>query len=247
MRYHVEVLLAGYPGRSPEYGPLGWVTITLLKAPGQCILIEPGWNGIRPRLLRELAERQVSPADITAVLITHAHWDHMENWPLFPNAEIVLSRAEMAWALEQAVGTWHIPELHVRTLARDPRLHLVNPNEELWSGIRAHDTPGHTPGHLVYEVEGEEGTFLFTGDAAKTRAELISGEPATFMDEALARKSLKKILAISAHDPHITIVPGHDSPVIWQGGTWSWLMPRHASVEAWLGRNPAELTRRGLP
>ena len=34
--------------------------------------------------------------------------------------------------------------------------------------------PGHTPGHLIFMLQGNDVTGLFSGDAAKNRAELLS-------------------------------------------------------------------------
>jgi glyoxylase-like metal-dependent hydrolase (beta-lactamase superfamily II) len=39
---------------------------------------------------------------------------------------------------------------------------MVKPGDDIVSGIRVLDTPGHTPGHLSFEVEGGEGLIIAT-------------------------------------------------------------------------------------
>jgi len=62
----------------------------------------------------------------------------------------------------------------------DPNVHCseaVGENEcrqECMPGLKAHAEPGHTPGHLVFVIEGKERDAIFTGDAGENRAELLS-------------------------------------------------------------------------
>ncbi len=41
---------------------------------------------------------------------------------------------------------------------------FFNPNDEVIAGVRAVATYGHTPGHMSFEVGGEDGVFII-GDA----------------------------------------------------------------------------------
>ena len=63
-------------------------------------------------------------ADVTDLLITHLHHDHMINWPMFPDATIHAPRAEMDWALALPDGHESVAETSVRALAACPRLKL---------------------------------------------------------------------------------------------------------------------------
>jgi glyoxylase-like metal-dependent hydrolase (beta-lactamase superfamily II) len=73
----VDVLVQGYPGKSPEQGGLGWSTIALARGPGGRIaLLDTGRVGVRKELLARLKAAGVTPAEVTDVLITHLHYDH---------------------------------------------------------------------------------------------------------------------------------------------------------------------------
>lgn len=83
---------------------------------------------------------------------------------------------------------------------------------ELLPGIVAIGTPGHTPGHMAYRVAGEGNRYLFTGDAAKNRAELLSGTVADSMDMPASKESVARLLEAARERAGDVVVCGHDSP-----------------------------------
>ena len=58
----------------------GWSTIALIRAGNRAALIDVGGFGIRKPLIQRLGARNLAPADVTDVLLTHAHHDHAVNW-----------------------------------------------------------------------------------------------------------------------------------------------------------------------
>ena len=52
-----------------------------------------------------------------------------------------------------------------------PTLHTAVEGEEVFPDITAYLAPGHTPGHLIFVLRTAERDVIFTGDAAKNRAE----------------------------------------------------------------------------
>jgi N-acyl homoserine lactone hydrolase len=115
--YQVDVLIQGFPGKAVCHGGLGWSTSTLLRAPGRAVLVDVGAFGVRRELARQLGARNVEPAAITDVVLTHAHYDHSVNFTLFPNATVWIGKDELEWASRQAPGFNPLPELYVRELA----------------------------------------------------------------------------------------------------------------------------------
>ena len=172
--YDVDILVQGFPGKSVCHGGLGWSTIALLRGRGRIALVDTGPFGMRGILQERLKARGLGPADITDVLLTHSHFDHSVNWTLFRNARIVIGAAELAWSLKQPWGETYVPELYMRELARWPTLVRANDGDEVMPGITAHLATGHTPGCLVFVAHDKERDIVFTGDAAKNRAELVS-------------------------------------------------------------------------
>ena len=52
------------------------------------ILIDTSSKNCEQELLNDLKEISISPKDITKIILTHSHYDHIENLNLFPNAKV---------------------------------------------------------------------------------------------------------------------------------------------------------------
>jgi N-acyl homoserine lactone hydrolase len=233
--YRLDVLIVGYPGRTTCHGGLGWSTVALLSNRDRRIVVDVSSFGARPQLEAQLRAAGFGPNDITDVLLTHSHWDHVVNWTLFPNAQVVISDAELAWAAKQAPGEGNVPELYVRALADSPRVRRVHDGEEVAPGIVAHAATGHTPGHLVYVATGTEHDIIFTGDSAKNRAELLSRTVDMTVDSASSVRTIEKIWGLWKKRPGNVLVPGHDVMMGLRDGQPSYLAERQAGIRAWLG------------
>ena len=175
--YDLDIVVQGFPGKSVCHGGLGWSSVVLLRAHGRIVLIDTGGFSMRTMLIKRLAERGLKPADITDLLLTHSHHDHSVNWTMFPKARIVIGADELAWSLKEPWGETPVPELYMRELNTWPTLHAAKVGEEVFPGITAHLAPGHTPGCLVFVLHADERDVIFAGDAAKNRAEMVSGRP----------------------------------------------------------------------
>jgi N-acyl homoserine lactone hydrolase len=123
--YHIDIVVQGFPGRSISHGGLGWSTVALLRGHGRVALIDTGSFGMRSLLIERLAQRGFAPTDVTDLLLTHSHYDHVVNWPLFGHARIVISAQELAWALAQPPGETLVPELYLRALKDWPSLRTI--------------------------------------------------------------------------------------------------------------------------
>lgn len=240
--YAVEIVVQGYPGKTVCHGGLGWSTIALIRGQGRVALVDTGGFGIRKLLIERLAQRGLNPGDVSDLLLTHAHYDHMVNWTLFSGARIVIGADEMTWALDEPWGETPVPELYVRELERWPTLHAVHDGEELWPGLTAHRAPGHTPGHLIYRLTGSTRDILFTGDAAKNRAELLCGRADMTYDPKVSAASLARIWELWRQKPGTILVPGHDIPMVQKDGRPEYLGKREATIRAWFGDDLEQTT-----
>jgi glyoxylase-like metal-dependent hydrolase (beta-lactamase superfamily II) len=234
--YKIDVLVQGFPGRSVFHGTLGWSTTTLLRGAGRRILVDVGAFGARHLLARQLAELQVGADEITDVVLTHAHYDHAVNFTLFPNATVWIGAEELAWAAAQPPGFDPLPELYVRELATSSRTRRIADGERFLPGFQAIAAPGHTPGHLLFYVEGEERPLLFTGDAAKNRAELLSMSVADTYDATLSRETLSLIWKTWTRQPGTLLIPGHDLCMrLDENRQPQYVGERRAAINTWLG------------
>lgn len=237
----VDVLVQGFPGKAVCHGGLGWSTISLIRGPGRVMLLDVGAFGVRRTLQEQLARMGVAPDDVTDVVLTHAHYDHAVNFMLFPRATVWIGAAELQWAAAQPPGFNPLPELYVRELQASPRVRRVQPGERFLPGLQAIAAPGHTPGHLVFLLEDARAPVLFTGDAAKNRAELLGMRVDASLDHAASGATLQAIWDLWRAVPGTIVVPGHDlSMVLDPAGKPQYTAERRAQIAAWFGETLAE-------
>ncbi len=233
--YNLDILVQGYPGKSVCHGSLGWSTIALLRGEGRVALVDVGSFGQRKMLQQQLKAHGLTPADVTDVILTHSHHDHAINWVMFPKARIHIGGGELDWSVEEPWGTTPVPELYVRELAGSQQLVRIAPGAHVLPGMVAHDAPGHTPGHLIYVIAGAERDVIFTGDAAKNRAELLTREADMTYDPAVTRNSIEVIWRLWKQKAGTVLLPGHDLPMVLVNGEPKYMGERKAAISAWYG------------
>ena len=239
---HVDILVHGFPGKSVCHGSLGFSTIVLIRTGSRTALIDVGSFGQRKLIIESLAARNLTPADITDVLLTHSHYDHALNWVMFPHARVVIGGGELDWSLEQPWGESPVPELYVRELDSSPQLSRVSDGDTVFPGITAHDTPGHTPGSMVYVLHGAGRDMVFSGDACKNRAELLSRAVDMTFNADDSRNSIESIWRFWSAKPDSVLVPGHDLPMVLRDGEPAYLGEREAAIRAWYGEDLNQTT-----
>jgi glyoxylase-like metal-dependent hydrolase (beta-lactamase superfamily II) len=154
---------------------------------------------------------------------------------MFPNARIVIGAHELEWSLTVPWGETPVPELYMRELKIYPKLHTAVEGEEVFPGITAHLAPGHTPGCLVYVLHAPERDVIFAGDAAKNRAEMMSGTTDMTYDAGVSKASIESIWTLWRKRPGNILVPGHDMPMTQENGVTKYIGKREAAIVAWYG------------
>jgi glyoxylase-like metal-dependent hydrolase (beta-lactamase superfamily II) len=246
--YKIDVLIQGFPGKSVCHGGLGWSTVAVLRGEGRTILMDTGSFGMRRHLGEQLKKHGVVPGDVTDVVLSHAHYDHSVNFTLFPNARVYIGAIELDWAQKQPPGFNPLPELYVRELVNYPKLTLLEDGQQdFLPGMSAHITPGHTPGSLVYSLKNGPTNVVFTGDAAKNRAELLSMSADMTYDAAISLKSFETIWGLWREVPGSLLIPGHDlSMLIGKDGRPEYVGKRGAAILGWFGESIEETTEINL-
>jgi glyoxylase-like metal-dependent hydrolase (beta-lactamase superfamily II) len=240
--YAIDILFQGYPGKSAHNGGLGWSTVVLLQGHGRVVIIDTGGPGIRVPLQRKLQAKQLSFQDITDVLLSHSHWDHIINYPLFSNAQLYIGKEDLEWANSGDQSVYAVPELYTRQLAREPRLSYLVPGQQVLPNIHVVFGPGHTPGHLIFLLRGQDRDVIFAQDAAKSKAELVSLSTDLTVDPVASKATLEKIWGLWRAREGNIVVPGHDLPMVLRDGVIERLGERRAGIVAYLGESLGQET-----
>jgi N-acyl homoserine lactone hydrolase len=156
----------------------------------------------------QLAQAGFAPEQVTHLVLTHTHIDHVGGIDAFPNATIVVGAAERA--LEQPLywpgGSG--PEWPTA------RYLPIECDTELVPGVTLLTTPGHSPGHLSLLVElPRTGSVMLTGDAINRADELASGDFGAAWDAEQARTSAERLARI-ARERRALVIYGHE-PAQW--------------------------------
>jgi N-acyl homoserine lactone hydrolase len=233
--WNIDILIQGYPGKTLKHGGLGWSTVTLLRGHGHVAVVDTGSFGARKLIVDGLKQHGLKPADVTDLILSHLHYDHVVNWPMFSHARIICGAQEMTWALAEPPGTSLVPELYVQPLSRHGRLVLVGDGAAVLPGITAYLAPGHTPGHLIFVIEGSEKDVLLVQDAAKYRAELVSRRADMTYDPAVTRASIDRIWTFWRRKTGSIVITGHDLPMVLESGRPCYQGQREAGISAFFG------------
>lgn len=218
--------------------PLRYTLTYLLAAPGALIVVDPGWD-TEPAwqaLTNGLDALGAGPADVTGIVVTHAHPDHhglsarlraaSGAWVgMHPaEAESLPARqwlagggreADLAWLASCGVPAQVAAELAVSEEGMTSFLAMPEPDVLLADGdlvpdtgrrLRAVWTPGHTPGHLC--LHEETANVLLVGDHVLPRITPNVGLQPHIAEPPLAAYlgSLRRI----ARYTEAEALPGHE-------------------------------------
>ena len=187
----------------PQAAAMSWHFAVLRRA-SQTVLIDCGtdrfadrpevrarWNVVWWRSVTEsLASAGITVEEVSHLILTHHHWDHAGAVSLFPNARVIIHRAE--WA--------RLPRRARRELRRRGAVDLWSSEAPL-SGITVTRSGRHTRGSLMVRVSCRQRALVFVGDAVYFRSQLRELNP---------HSSLARLLV---SENSIEVLPGHDPGV----------------------------------
>ncbi|HEY7965701.1 MAG TPA: N-acyl homoserine lactonase family protein [Solirubrobacteraceae bacterium] len=169
--------------------------------------------------LDALRDVGIEPGDVSTVIVTHMHYDHIGNLAAFPHARLTVPRRELDFwtspTARRAQFASHVEEAEVEQLeraARDGRVRLLDGVEEIREGITAHCVGGHSPGQQVTIVETGSGVVALASDAVHFYEELELDRPfgvIADLERMYAAYDLLRELGGSG----AVLVPGHDPQV----------------------------------
>ncbi len=224
-QFRLSGLLVGAP---PEERIDIAMAVWLIRGNGHTVLFDTGFHRsewferfdvadyLRPDSALMLAG--VDPADVTDVIVSHAHWDHMGGIDLFPNATIHIQRDEYDYYTGPA---WREGGRHGGIDPEDI-VHLVRRNlagqvapidgddVEVLPGIRAYTGARHTYASQYILVEGAERFVLASDNCYLFRNLETRTAGATFLpsDRAGNEAALSRMERLAGAAGRV--VPGHD-------------------------------------
>ncbi|XP_007885077.1 metallo-beta-lactamase domain-containing protein 1 [Callorhinchus milii] len=186
--YSVHVIQEGYAYTDPEGRVRADGTVTLVKGP-RVIVVDTGSPGDGPLIVEGLRQRGVAPGDVTHVVCTHGHSDHVGNLGLFPQATFVVSHD---------VCRGHVYSSH--GLSEGQGLPIDG-----WAEVLP--TPGHCARDVSLLVRGTaEGQVVVAGDLFEREADEGSWQ-AVSENPALQAQHRRRVLELAD-----VVVPGHGPP-----------------------------------
>ncbi|UCD92105.1 MAG: N-acyl homoserine lactonase family protein [Methanobacteriota archaeon] len=171
--FNIDMGLLVY-GKTKYYGKVYKAALKplLIVCNDEYILVDTG-IGILPERVRKfytldkskdlatsLRESGFSVDDISVVISTHLHLDHVGNNALFKNAKFFAQREEIEYSKKphrfqkQAYLKEYLDRVDYKP---------ISGKKEIVEGVWTIPTPGHTPGHQSILVKGKE-TYVYCGD-----------------------------------------------------------------------------------
>jgi glyoxylase-like metal-dependent hydrolase (beta-lactamase superfamily II) len=200
----VELALGGFLVRAPG-GRLTLVDAGIGPGSG----ISAGGNQFSGgELLNSLAAKGVRPEEVTDVLFTHLHFDHV-GWAsqhgvtIFPNATYRCDDRDWEHFLEnERVQSVMAPV--------QDRLKTWDASGPIVPGIDAMAAPGHTPGSTIIVISSGDARGLLLGDVVHCPVELLDDEWSGLgdVDPELARRT-RNALAREIEGKDVPVAAAH--------------------------------------
>lgn len=205
------------------------MVIWLIRGGGHNILFDSGYHRetftkyfpstgyLRPDEAVKLAG--VQPDEVTDIVISHAHWDHIGGIDLFPKAKVWIQKEEYRYYTAEA---WQEKGNHggidpedMQALLRvntEGRLRLVDgDNVEIFPGIRAYTGGHHTYAAQYIRVDGNPPFVLASDNCYLYRNLAEHKASATFSDEFWPANIKNQQRMIELAGSADRVVPGHDA------------------------------------
>lgn len=207
----------------------------LLRMDGRTVLVDtgagqlygPGYGG---KLLASLSATGITPAQVTDILLTHLHDDHMgglvQNGQIvFPNATVHVGKPDLDFFLDRAnAAKTHYDMKYFDEAFKTVKLYVdagkvqtFQGTSEIMPGVTATVHPGHTPGSAFYTVQSGGQKIVFVGDIVHVAAVQFPQPGITIaydVDQNSAAKTREQVFATLARDGTLIAVPHMPFPGI---------------------------------
>lgn len=203
-----------YQGEKNKKAPFAWM-FYILKGSGRIILVDTGFSdssyvrqfGVTLKDPLELLESSgITPEDVTHVIITHSHFDHIGLVNKYKNAKIIIHKDALDFFFK-------VDKRAAQELSESENLEVFKDKITLFDSILVYPVGGHAPGSsvLFFTLNGRK--FCLAGDEAYLLSNVTEQKPVgTYSDLQRNRNFLKELkdledtAILTFHDP--LIAPG---------------------------------------
>lgn len=164
-----------------------------------------------------LKEQGFETHQITKILFSHLHKDHAGGLKpeLFPNATLYVYENELKYAEEIGFPSYYPDEL--KFLHDYDKVVFLNGKEGVINDrISWMHTNGHSPEHIVFKIQSEEGIIFYGGDEAPTYHQLKYRYVAKYDFDGRKAAELREQWAAQGKKENWTFLFYHDvkSPIV---------------------------------
>ncbi len=162
-------------------------------------------------------------ADITDVIISHPHWDHIDGIGLFPNAHFWIQKKDYNYFVgetwQKEIGSGGFDKRDVRRLVDlnlDGKLTLVNGDDkEIINGIKVYTGSRHTYNSQYILVNTGTNKIVLASDNVwvyYSLEHLVPPSKGGTLDPGGYIKAMKRMKTLASNSKYI--IPGHDGKVL---------------------------------
>lgn len=186
--------------------------VYLFRSKDELSIIDTGTPGNAKKIISFIQEIGLKSSDVTAIVLTHFHIDHVgsaqELKNLLPNAKVAVHEADA----EYVAGKKPLPRpknILFRAVSAFIKFSPVQidvplKDREQIGQLTVIHTPGHTPGSIA--LMDETNKVLFSGDNLRYDGNKLTGPPEAFsLDRKEAWESVGKLAALD----YGVMLPGH--------------------------------------
>jgi glyoxylase-like metal-dependent hydrolase (beta-lactamase superfamily II) len=197
------------------------------------------FTNMQTTFLEDLRAAGFPPEEVSAVLCTHLHFDHVGwntrlvggKWvPTFPRARYLFGRREWQhWKHLRDTGGYHHMDHLIDSI--DPVMEaglvdFIDPDFQITDEVSLIPTPGHTPGHVSVLIRSRGAEAVITGDLMHHPIQLAV--PATHgnfdMDKEQGARTRVGFIERFANQPTLVIGSHFSDPtaghVVSDGKSW---------------------------
>ena len=171
---------------------------------------------------KALQEKGFAPENITDVILTHLHFDHVGgavkedqhgNYvPAFPNAKYYVSKKQWEWALNpnRREKASFLKE-NILPLQKADVVHFIEKNVEFIPGIELRIFSGHTDGLVVPFIKYYEKTLVYTNDLLALSAQIPASWVCGYDTQPLVSMQERAEFLQEALDKNYYLIFQHDA------------------------------------